>query len=221
MSTTIGAKPDTRDMVIVHRLFRREFRLMPDLVANVAVGDVGRATVVADHATDVVTALHNHHETEDELLWPVLLAKAAPHSELVHRMEAQHTAMGDALVEMERLLPIWRSTARAADRDALAEALRTVSEILDEHLAEEEREILPLAEQFMTVEEWEALGQRGAEKMDKEKRMLFLGAVLEDTTPQERDEFLRQLPLPGRLLWQLLGRRGYAAYVRKVRGSAS
>ncbi len=95
-----------------------------------------------------------------------------------------------------------------------------MSEILDEHLAEEEREILPLVEQHLTVDEWDALGRRGAETMDKEKRMVFLGAILEDASPQEQEYFLSNLPLPARVLWRLLGRRGYAAYVHQVRGGS-
>lgn len=43
-----------------------------------------------------------------------------------------------------------------------------MSEILDDHLAEEERQILPLVEQHLTVDEWDALGRRGAETMDEE-----------------------------------------------------
>ncbi|HZO70165.1 MAG TPA: hemerythrin domain-containing protein [Kribbellaceae bacterium] len=75
MSSTIGTKPDTQDMVIVHRAFRREFRLMPDLVADVADGNVRRAAVLAGHCRDIATGLQHHHETEDDLLWPVLLAR--------------------------------------------------------------------------------------------------------------------------------------------------
>jgi hypothetical protein len=38
---------DVHDMVVVHRAFRREFRLIPELARRVAAGDTARAKVVA------------------------------------------------------------------------------------------------------------------------------------------------------------------------------
>ncbi|MFG6201343.1 hemerythrin domain-containing protein [Nonomuraea sp. JJY05] len=61
---------DTQDMEIVHRAFRRESRLLMELVAAVAPGDTARAKVIADHFRDYRLGLKNHHEGEDELLWP-------------------------------------------------------------------------------------------------------------------------------------------------------
>jgi hypothetical protein len=68
MSTFQHTEPDTHEMVIVHRLFRREFRLLPELIGRVAEGDTAQAAVLAEHATDLVTVLHHHHGAEDELL---------------------------------------------------------------------------------------------------------------------------------------------------------
>ena len=47
---------DTRDMVVVHTAFRREFGLAPALVRGVATGDRRRAGVVAQHL-DMLTAM--------------------------------------------------------------------------------------------------------------------------------------------------------------------
>ena len=41
---------DVSDMYIVHRVFRREFVLIPQLVRQVAAGDTARAAVVGEHA---------------------------------------------------------------------------------------------------------------------------------------------------------------------------
>ena len=40
---------DGREMVIVHDVFRREFALLPGLIAAVAPGDHARARNIADH----------------------------------------------------------------------------------------------------------------------------------------------------------------------------
>ena len=59
---------DAVDMMVVHRVFRREFQDMPGLIAAVAAGDTARAKVVGDHVKFMVDALHRHHAAEDELV---------------------------------------------------------------------------------------------------------------------------------------------------------
>ena len=220
MSTIQSTGPDTQDMVIVHRVFRREFHLLPDLISRVAEGNTERAAVVAEHLTDLTSGLHHHHEGEDDLLWPLLLERATLQTDLVHRMESQHAALSAALDQIGKLTPTWVATANAAGRDELAKAVRQASVILDEHMGEEEQEILPLVRKHLTVEQWSKLGKRGAETFqDKRKRMIFLGALLEETSPEEERTFLSNLPAPIRALWKVLGRRQYAAYIRLVRAA--
>ena len=84
---------DTSDMVIVHRMFRRECALLPQLVAAVAGGDLARARTVAGHAREVLDMLHHHHVGEDELLWPRLSARTRFHNDLLARMDSQHQGL--------------------------------------------------------------------------------------------------------------------------------
>jgi hemerythrin-like domain-containing protein len=214
-------KPNTHEMVVIHRVFRREFQLLPDLIEQVAGGNTQRAAVLAEHLTDLVSSLHHHHEGEDDLLWPVLLAKATLQTELVHRMESQHEALSTALEKVEKLTPAWAATANPADRDELAKAVRESSVILEEHMAEEEKEILPVVDEHLTAEEWDKLGDRGAKSIsDKRKRLLFLGMILEEATPAEAELFWIHIPAPVKLLWKVIGRRQYDGYVRVIRRPA-
>jgi Spy/CpxP family protein refolding chaperone len=208
-------------MVIIHRVFRREFGLLPDLIASVTVGDTKRAALVGEHLTDVVFALHHHHEGEDDLLWPPLLATATLEEDLIHRMESQHTALSTALDQIDKLVPAWAATANQADRDALATAVEQAAAILGEHMGEEEQKILPLVREHLTAEQWNKLGERGAKSIeDKRKRLLFLGMILEECPPEEEREFLQKMPAPVRVLWKLVGRRSYDGYVRMIRRSS-
>ena len=91
---------DVHDMVVVHRVFRRELRLIPQLVRAVAPGDTARAAVLAGWSRMVLTGLHGHHTSEDLLLWPKLLERCEPDAELVHRMEEQHSRVHAALEDL-------------------------------------------------------------------------------------------------------------------------
>jgi hypothetical protein len=43
--------------------------------------------------------------------------------------------------------------------------------------------------------------------------------ILEDTSTDEERNFLSQMPAPVRVLWKVLGRRQYAAYMASIRTS--
>src|SRR5215203_1739512 len=148
---------DVHDMVVVHRVFRRELRLLPELVREVAPGDTARAAVLSSWARMVLRGLHGHHTSEDLLLWPKLLERAAPDAALVHRMEAQHERVHDALERLEPALQRWEAEARPAVTEEVAAAFDALRVALLEHLDEEEREILPLCARHITPEEWAQL----------------------------------------------------------------
>lgn len=211
---------DTWEMVVVHRVFRREFGNAPALIDGVRAGDRARAEVVGRWLADLTKGLHHHHHSEDDLLWPVLLDRVSPQAGLVRRMEGQHHRLGVLLDEIGGLLPRWRRTADAADRDRLIELFGQASSLLTEHLGEEEREILPLASEHLSQQEWDALGTRGQETMrDIGRPFLLVGAILEEATPSERDRFLAQLPAPLRFAWHVVGRRTYLRGIAQIRGS--
>jgi len=215
--TVEQARPDTHEMVIVHRAFRREFRLAPELIRGVAPGDSARAEIVAAHLSDLVWGLHHHHHGEDELLWPKLLDRARPNAALIELMEAQHARVSAALDGVDALIGPWRAGTNPQSAAALTTAIEAMSAALAEHLDQEEAEILPLAEQHLSIAEWQQLGKSAVDSLPKNKRLIFLGMILEDTSAEERAEFLSHIPAPVRVLWRLLGVRGYAKYAAKVR----
>ena len=211
MTTTSSARVDPWEMVLVHRVFRREFRILPALIRAVPPGDTRRAETIGSHLADITTGLHHHHAAEDELLWPVMLDRVGLRADLVHRMEAQHERLAALLIRIDDLTVRWRAHATVEVRDDLADVLAQASGALDEHLADEERELLPLVAEHVTPAEWHGLSERGREAIPRNKTALvFVGAILEEATPQETRRFLSQLPAPARLLWRVLGPRTYA-----------
>jgi hemerythrin-like domain-containing protein len=216
--TTTAERPWVQEMIVVHRVFRRESRLMPELVRGVRPGDVARARFLGDMFREYDKGLHSHHTSEDALLWPKLLARVDLDADLVLRMEQQHEVVAAGLhVAMERLAA-WEADASAPARDALAAAMDRHRQDLLVHLDEEERSVLPLISEHITVAEWEELGEEARSHTPKDKLLFMLGALLEEATPQESARFLANLPMPARLLWHTIGRRQYAKQMRKVRG---
>jgi hemerythrin-like domain-containing protein len=217
--TTNPTLTDVHDMVVVHRAFRRELGCLPDLVRAVRPGDTARAGVVADHARLILHGLHLHHTSEDELLWPKLLVRAAPDAALVARMEAQHESVAAHLERLAPALDRWRAEARPAVTDEVAGIVEALTEVLWVHLDEEEREILPLAARHISPAEWAELGQHGLAKMRRSDMPVLFGAVLEEATPQERAHMVAKLPLPARLLLRPVLLPQYRRYARRIRAT--
>ncbi|KIF04852.1 hypothetical protein PL81_16360 [Streptomyces sp. RSD-27] len=211
--------PYTREMAMIHQVFRREARLLAELVQDAPPADTARARVLAEHWRQYAVGLHAHHTGEDEMLWPVLLPHLDLDAEQVLAMEAQHRELDEGITEVHGLMERWQERALPADRDELAEALRRHHRQLCAHLDEEERQVMPLVALHVNEEQWKAVGERGLAETPKNRLMIALGAILEDSSPQERQEFMARLPLPARVLWRLLGQRQYRRETERVRGA--
>ncbi|MBK3624026.1 hemerythrin domain-containing protein [Streptomyces sp. MBT49] len=218
LSTT---HPYVREMAMIHQVFRRESRLLAELVQDVAASDTVRAGVLAEHWREYTVGLHAHHTGEDEVLWPALLPHLDLDAEQVLAMEAQHHELTGGLEEVQVLMDRWRSRALVADRDELAEALRRHRRQLCAHLDAEEREVMPLVARHVDERVWQAVGERGLAETPKNRLMIALGAIVEDCPPDERREFLARLPLAARVMWKVLGQRQYRRETRRIRGRNS
>jgi iron-sulfur cluster repair protein YtfE (RIC family) len=220
MPSATAARPDTYDMVLVHRVFRRELGAAPYLVRGVAPGNAQRAAVVARHIALLLIDLHLHHSGEDELLWPRLRESADVDPALVARMEAQHERISALVDKADGLLPVWRDNPEDSTTRGLADILEQLTAELDSHLGEEEAEILPLVAVHFTAAEWEELGERGMEGIAKSRPLWALSALLEGADEAERAKFMANVPLPARLTWRLIGRWRYRRSQERVYGTA-
>ncbi|MFD8416511.1 hemerythrin domain-containing protein [Streptomyces sp. NPDC059650] len=210
--------PYTREMAMIHQVFRRESRLLAELVQEVRPADTARSRILAEHWRLYSIGLHAHHTGEDEVLWPVLLPHLDLDAEQVLAMEAQHRGLDEGIAEVQRHMDRWQPRALPEDRDELAEALRRHHRQLCAHLDEEEREVMPLVALHVSQEQWRAVGERGLAETPRNRLMIALGAILEDSSPEERQEFLARLPVPARMLWKIVGRRRYRRETDRIRG---
>ena len=186
-------RPDVNKMVVIHRVFRREFAQIPRLVRGVRDGDTSRARLVADHLGLIVAGLHMHHTGEDAGLWPLLLDRAAPSTALVETMQEQLHRVDELVAQ-------------------LAGALL-------EHLDLEEREILPLVSRHVSVAEWDSLGEHGKDAMSSRQLPLMFGAILEEADEGERQRMLAHLPAPIRVVMRTVAAWQYRRYITRVRAA--
>lgn len=218
-TTTPSTTPNVHEMVVIHRLFRRELTAVPRMIRDTPDGDVARARVVGDHLALVLETLHIHHTSEDELLWPLLLERARPAAGLVHTMEQQHHVVETSIEELDAQLPRWVATPTRPAGEGLAALVEGLRAALVEHLDLEEREILPVVARHLSVAEWNALAEHGVKQTPRKHLPLVFGAILEDADEHERAEMLANVPAPVRFFLRTAGARQYRRYITRARGA--
>jgi len=216
MSSTRG--PAAREMLTIHRIFRRQFAELQALVQEVPAGDAMRVGAVADHLGFLIDGLHMHHTTEDDLIWPKLLDRAGLDAPLVERMEEQHRQIDASVAEVRAAMSAWRSELTQATSSALADRIGEFLVVLEGHLDEEEQVVVPLIDRHLTEAEWQEVGERGFEKFTPAQRWIATGQMVEVATPEEAAMMFGQLPPPVKVLWRLIGKRKYRRYITSVRG---
>ena len=209
---------DPWEMALIHRILRHGFDEAKQLVENTPPDAHERARAIGGYIGFTLDGLHNHHSTEDELLWPALQERARPSQTLIARMEKQHAAVDAGVQEVRRQLEPWTRIPSVEASSALSGALDSVITALAEHLAEEERDVVPLIGQHVTQQEWETLGKRAFDKFAPSQRFTAMGQMLEVATPEEAAKMLAGMPAPIKIIWRLVGKREYDRYLETVRG---
>ncbi len=208
---------DSRDMFVVHDMFRRQFTAIPGLVSEVPAGDAAQVAIVAGHVEWMVTFLHAHHQGEDEFVWPKLLERIPTNIDpLIMTMEAQHAALAQALDDLAAKAAAWRATSAGPERDALAGAATELLGRIAEHLGMEEREVLPLIDKYLTEKEWKKVGGSGLKKMSFGQLKVAFGMILNGAGPEQVTIMRDTLPLPAWTFFSLTGPRAYVRYAARL-----
>jgi len=216
MSAPSPAPARTEEMAVIHRIYRRGFPMVADLVRRTPAGDTIRSESVAAHLVFLLNSLLHHHSGEDENIWPRLLERAAPQAEWIIRMETQHEVVDERSERVRTLLEEWRKDP--GDGTELAAVLDDFTDALVEHLDDEEVHVVPLIRAHITATEWEQFGQDIFEKFTNSEKLIATGVLEDVATPEEVQWFVGELPLPIKLMWRLVGRRRYNRYMARVRG---
>lgn len=215
-TTVDRPRPDTQDMLAVHQVFRDALAAAPLLVGEVAAGDAARAAQVHSFYANVLSFLHGHHSSEDELVWPLLTVRCGRAAAEVERIAAQHGALDPAIERAEVLLAGWAATPDPALGAAVQHALAQLRELLVAHLDEEEEVVLPLAAEHLTLEEWEALPAHGMKSFTGDKLWLVIGMLRDRMTQEQRDQMLAHMPPPLAEFWQSVGERTYRDFLTEL-----
>lgn len=214
-----AAQPiDVRDMRIIHATFRSAYTESARLLRAGSTPSPQRVTFLADHVDFGLQMLHHHHESEDELLYPLLEARVPEQAERTEQIDHEHLQIAAAIDAALACSAEWRTAPTPARAEALASALDDLVAVLEPHLADEEAEVVPLAARTLTKEEWEAIGAHSRASIPRDRMGIAFGMILEPLDEADRAYMKQSLPLPVRtLLYKPLVERPWEKYKHQLR----
>jgi hemerythrin-like domain-containing protein len=208
---------EVKDMAIVHKTFRRAFEESAELVRANPTPSAQRVTFLADHIDFVISVLHHHHESEDEMLYPLLAERAKDQMAMVNEVGHQHVEVNGAINAVTEACAAWRGAPSANTGEQLAAALDNLNTVLQPHLDDEEQKVVPLAAVTLTQQEWTAMGEGAQAGIEKKMLPVAFGLLLEPLNDADKAYMKGHLPTPVRLLFPLLIQRPWNKYAKELR----
>ncbi len=208
-------RPDTSEMAAVHKVFRSSLASAPEFIAS-AKGDEARRALIANYYANVMSFLEVHHDGEEELLFPLLVERAPEHRGRLDEALAQHKQALAALKSSRDVLTAWEDKGDS-EAESLERSLRALDEVLSAHLDMEEAEIVPLAADHVTVEEWGMLPAHAFADFKGDKIWLILGLIRENFTDEQRAIMLAHMPPPAVQMWETMGETSFNRMMAEVR----
>jgi len=199
------APADVGFMRALHAALRRDLSRLRAAAVQLDGSAAAPATVLA--GWDAFRAqLDNHHAAEDDL-WPVLRPQLSDPGDLaaVNAMVDEHRQIRPALAGVD--------TALRGGGELLAPVEHLSAVVLD-HLAHEERQVLPLIEQHLTRAQWRAFLRKERSRRSPRERPEFLAWILDDASEPDSAAVLAEMPPPARLVYHRVLRPRYDAQHR-------
>ncbi|WP_328475970.1 hemerythrin domain-containing protein [Actinoplanes sp. NBC_00393] len=169
-------------LLLAHRAMLRDLDRCAELAAGLATARTllhrKRAAAVADYFTDFCDSIHHHHSAEDDVLWPVLERAAGAHVDLTELTD-DHAVLDPKLARIRAGAAALKATCVVSPE--LATDLADLRDTLHEHIADEERTIVPLIKQYVSDDEWNrveaSIRKRGAKMSFEVPRILAVSTA--------------------------------------------
>ena len=200
---------DMTGMYGMHYAFRRDLHDFVGAVRHTPVGELVVWTALQERWARFFEVLHHHHEAEDRHIWPVTRGRATAHGRLddvavLDSMEADHEQIDPALQACTDAFAAMVDHPCADHRNALDIEVTEVHELLVSHLAREEREAIPLIQELMTPEEWDASEKAIAKEYGLRIVPFAVPWVFKGLSADKAAQVEPLLDLPQRLLKRIL-----------------
>lgn len=149
--TSRDPEPDLTSLVVTHRAIRQDLgRLVGGLAAT--GGDVApaQARAVCRYAAALLAAIRAHHDSENDIIWPLIAATARQAVDLVPLAD-DRLVIEEASGRAQRALACFAAEP-VTGTAALQASISELRDLADEHIADEEAQLLPAMRRYLPAE---------------------------------------------------------------------
>ena len=185
----IPTSEHSRVLIAMHKAMRVDSKRLITAVDAMPAGDIQHAAALGRAFAAIVGLIHDHHWTEDDVMYPFLLERVRTFEGDAIRLENDHVELDAAMARINarfRLLAhqlsarLWQDTRSHLRDDAAA-----FNQVLVDHLNREEAVVLPPFESMLSEADQHTLQKREAKLSTYHHMRMAVPWVLANATPEE------------------------------------
>ena len=214
---------DLSGYLAIHQAMRVANAQLVRGIGTAGVADPKRAAALGRWFRGYSDELRTHHHIEDDIVFPQLAERVRAYAEYSDALAGDHHYLDRVIDALREALAGWaqHATASEAAREARYTALDLAVELrdfLEEHLAIEDADVLPMIQRHFTAEEYAELEQQAGKAITIRQAMFTAPWYMATVDAETAARTLREAPRPLRIIYALT-RRSYARLVEQAFGS--
>jgi hemerythrin-like domain-containing protein len=219
------ATADLTGYLAIHQAMRVANDQLVRGIGTARVADPERAAALGRWFRGYSDELRTHHHIEDDIIFPQLAGRVPAYAQYSGALAGDHDHL-DRLIDALRVaLRSWAQHTSASDeaRDARYAALDLAVELrdfLEEHLAIEDADVLPMIERHFTADEYVALEKQAGKAITIRQAMFTAPWYMATVDVETAARTLHEAPRALRIIYAL-SRRRYGKLVEAAFGAGS
>jgi hemerythrin-like domain-containing protein len=179
----------SRVLIAMHKAMRADSQRLISAVDTLPAGDTHQAAALGRAFAAIVGLIHDHHWTEDDVMYPFLLERVRTFERDALRLEDDHVELDAAMARINarfRLLGhqvsarLWQDT-----RGHLLDEAAVFNQVLVGHLDREEAVVVPPFESLLSEADQHTLKKEEAKLSTYRHMRMAVPWVLANATPEE------------------------------------
>jgi hemerythrin-like domain-containing protein len=217
------AAADLTGYLAIHQAMRVANDQLVRGIGTARVADPERAAALGRWFRGYSDELRTHHHIEDDIMFPELASRVPAYAEYSDALAGDHDHLDRLIDALRGALATWaqHTTDTAEARDARYTALDLAVELrdfLEEHLAIEDADVLPMIKRHFSADEYVALEKQAGKAITIRQAIFTAPWYMATVDAETAARTLQEAPRALRIIYTL-SRRSYARLVAKAFGS--
>jgi hemerythrin-like domain-containing protein len=211
MTTQTSNQTDIRLYHVVHEMFRRSTTRLVDATAKLEPSAL--EPVIRPYWDFYTTILRHHHQTEDESLFPALVAVRPEMRSTIDMLEDEHVELAPNIDAVEAAVAVFVKQPDVATQDAVHEALVALRDWFFPHLGLEDQKVLPAIAESIPQKQWDQLDKAALKSIPRKYLPSAVAALDEVIQSLPEQDQPASPPPPIRIMLALSWRKKWTARV--------